>query len=72
MRVNGLDLHLRPQSFFQTNTEMAAELYRTARDWVGELGQGRVWDLYCGVGGFALLDRSVGGIAATDGYPPVG
>jgi 23S rRNA (uracil747-C5)-methyltransferase len=54
MRVNGLDLHLRPQSFFQTNTEMAAELYRTARNWVGELAPERVWDLYCGVGGFAL------------------
>lgn len=54
MRVNGLDLHLRPQSFFQTNTAMAAELYRDARDWVAGIGPGSVWDLYCGVGGFAL------------------
>ena len=30
MRVNDLDLHLRPQSFFQTNTEIAAALYRQA------------------------------------------
>ena len=36
MRVDGLDLHLRPQSFFQTNTAMAAELYRLGRAWVGE------------------------------------
>jgi 23S rRNA (uracil747-C5)-methyltransferase len=54
MRVNGIDLHLRPQSFFQTHTAMAAELYRLGRAWVGEVGPVSVWDLYCGVGGFAL------------------
>ncbi|TLM86065.1 23S rRNA (uracil(747)-C(5))-methyltransferase RlmC [Pseudarthrobacter sp. NamE5] len=54
MRVNNLDLHLRPQSFFQTNTEMAAALYRQGREWVNELAPASVWDLYCGVGGFAL------------------
>ena len=40
MRVNGIDLHLRPQSFFQTNTEVAAALYRQAAAWVDELGAG--------------------------------
>ncbi|MCL3862477.1 23S rRNA (uracil(747)-C(5))-methyltransferase RlmC [Actinotalea sp. K2] len=54
LRVNGIDLHLRPQSFFQTNTEVAAALYRQARTWVEELAPPSVWDLYCGVGGFAL------------------
>ena len=54
MRVNDLDLYLRPQSFFQTNTEVAAALYRQARDWVCEADPASVWDLYCGVGGFAL------------------
>ena len=54
MRVNALDLHLRPQSFFQTNTAMAAELYRLGHAWVDEVGPASVWDLYCGVGGFAL------------------
>lgn len=54
MRVNGIDLHPRPQSFFQTNTAMAAELYRRARTWAGEVAPRAVWDLYCGVGGFAL------------------
>lgn len=66
MRVNGLDLHLRPQSFFQTNTEVAAALYRQARDWVDDAAPASVWDLYCGVGGFALHvarpDRDVTGI----------
>ncbi|MDQ1059041.1 23S rRNA (uracil747-C5)-methyltransferase [Arthrobacter globiformis] len=54
MRVNDLDLHLRPQSFFQTNSDMAAALYRQGREWVNELAPASVWDLYCGVGGFAL------------------
>jgi 23S rRNA (uracil747-C5)-methyltransferase len=54
MRVAGLDLHLRPQSFFQTNTAMAVELYSRARAWTSDLSASSVWDLYCGVGGFAL------------------
>jgi len=66
MTVNGIDLHLRPQSFFQTNTEVASALYREAREWIDELGPSTVWDLYCGVGGFALHaaapGRSVTGI----------
>ncbi|USR79384.1 methyltransferase domain-containing protein [Arcanobacterium pinnipediorum] len=47
-----LTLNLRPQSFFQTNTDAAGELYRTAVHWLGNVNH--VWDLYCGVGGFAL------------------
>ena len=54
MRINGLPLHLRPRSFFQTNSNVAAALYRQARDWVAESAPASVWDLYCGVGGFAL------------------
>lgn len=72
-----LPLVLPPQSFFQTNSDVAAGLYAQARAWVrdyaggqagaltGEPGAGRahsdatqssqsIWDLYCGVGGFAL------------------
>jgi len=66
MRVDGITLHLRPQSFFQTNTGVAAALYRQARDWVEEIDPASLWDLYCGVGGFALHcaapGRSVTGI----------
>lgn len=54
MRLNDLPIHLRPQSFFQTNTDVAAALYRQARDWVAALDPPALWDLYCGVGGFAL------------------
>jgi 23S rRNA (uracil747-C5)-methyltransferase len=54
MRLNGIDMHVRPQSFFQTNTDVAAALYRQAREWVSEAAPASIWDLYCGVGGFAL------------------
>lgn len=54
MTVNGISLSLRPQSFFQTNTEVAAELYVQVREWVAATAPQSVWDLYCGVGGFAL------------------
>lgn len=54
MHLGGLVLHLRPASFFQTNTDIAMGLYRQAREWIDETGARSVWDLYCGVGGFAL------------------
>ncbi len=54
MRLGDGVLHLRPGSFFQTNTEIAAALYAQAREWIDELAPASVWDLYCGVGGFAL------------------
>jgi 23S rRNA (uracil747-C5)-methyltransferase len=54
MRLNGIPLHLRPKSFFQTNTAVAEALYRQGREWVEELEPESVWDLFCGVGGFAL------------------
>lgn len=60
VRINGLTLFLRPQSFFQTNTAMAAALYAQARDWIDECAPATVWDLYCGVGGFALHAAGAG------------
>lgn len=54
MEVDGVALHLRPRSFFQTNTPVTAALYRQAATWVATTGARTVWDLYCGVGGFAL------------------
>jgi len=70
MTVNGIGLHLRPQSFFQTNTEIAAALYRQAREWADARRPASVWDLYCGAGGFALHlagdDRRVTGIEVSE------
>ena len=54
MRVGDVTLLLGPRAFFQTNTSVAAGLYRQAREWVMDADPQVVWDLYCGVGGFAL------------------
>ncbi|MDO5644612.1 MAG: methyltransferase [Dermabacter sp.] len=52
--VGPLSLGVLPQSFTQTNTAVAAALYAQVAEWVLASGARRVWDLYCGVGGFAL------------------
>lgn len=54
MRLNDITLHLRPRSFFQTNTAVAAQLYRQAQQWISMIQPDSVLDLFCGVGGFAL------------------
>lgn len=54
MPVGDVVLHLRPRSFFQTNTTVAGGLYRQAAQWIAQVDPASVWDLYCGVGGFAL------------------
>ncbi|GGB36341.1 23S rRNA (uracil(747)-C(5))-methyltransferase RlmC [Flexivirga endophytica] len=54
MRLNDITLHLRPRSFFQTNTAVAAQLYRQAQQWISQVAPTNVLDLFCGVGGFAL------------------
>lgn len=51
---NNVPLFIRPQSFFQTNPQVASALYATARDWVRALPVKHMWDLFCGVGGFGL------------------
>lgn len=53
-QFNQIPLYIRPQSFFQTNPQVAMQLYATARDWVQALPIKSMWDLFCGVGGFAL------------------
>ena len=70
MRVNDVVLHLRPRSFFQTNTDVAAALYRQAAAWADRVEPTSVLDLYCGVGGFALHlaapGRVVSGVEVSD------
>jgi 23S rRNA (uracil747-C5)-methyltransferase len=60
MRLAGVELGLRPRSFFQTNTAVAEALYAEARAWVDEVAPASLWDLYCGVGGFALTNTAPG------------
>jgi len=70
MNLGAVDLRLRPQSFFQTNTEVARALYAHVADWVNESRPDSVWDLYCGVGGFALHclapGRTVTGVESSE------
>ncbi len=65
-RLNGIPFCIRPKSFFQTNTDVAGKLYKTASEWVNESHPKIIWDLFCGVGGFALHcatpQRSIVGI----------
>ncbi|MCW4385887.1 methyltransferase domain-containing protein [Salinibacterium sp. SYSU T00001] len=65
-----VELQLRTRSFFQTNTEVARALYAQAAEWVDAAAPASVWDLYCGVGGFALHcaapGRSVVGVEVSE------
>ncbi|QIM16814.1 methyltransferase domain-containing protein [Leucobacter insecticola] len=60
MQLGEIALHLQPQSFFQTNTPVARALYAQAAEWVRGVDPGSLWDLYCGVGGFALHCAAMG------------
>ncbi len=53
----GLTFKVSTFSFFQTNSLGAEVLYTTARDYIGDLGQGEkvVYDLYSGTGTIAQL-----------------
>ena len=53
--IGGLRLRISPEAFFQTNTEMAEQLYGLAISYAGLTGFERVYDLYCGIGTIALL-----------------
>nr|WP_222437753.1 methyltransferase domain-containing protein [Quadrisphaera sp. RL12-1S] len=64
VQQGGVTLLARPQGFLQTNTDVAGQLYTQVAAWVDDLDDDerrdggaaalRVWDLYCGAGGFAL------------------
>ena len=63
VRTGDVTLFARAQSFLQTNTAVAGDLYRQAATWIREIAEERavtgapaprLWDLYCGLGGFAL------------------
>lgn len=73
LTVGDVQLHVGPRSFTQTNTEVAGELYRCVARWActGVIDEatvaglcrqalGTLWDLYCGVGGFALHASQAG------------
>jgi 23S rRNA (uracil1939-C5)-methyltransferase len=53
-RLSGLDFLISPEAFFQTNTEMAEQLYALAVEYAGLRGHERVFDLFSGIGTIAL------------------
>lgn len=71
MTVGPAPLYLRPDGFFQTNSTVAAALYSQAQAWIDAADPTTVWDLYCGVGGFAFAavapGRRVGGVEIAPG-----
>ena len=57
----GLEFSISPEAFFQTNTEMAEQLYAVAQEYAGLQGWERVYDLFCGIGTIGLtLARRAG------------
>ena len=66
MLVGDVELHLGPRSFSQTNTDVASQLYRQVASWAQQSGASSLWDLYCGVGGFAL-HAALGGVERVSG-----
>lgn len=55
--VNGIRYTIHPNSFFQTNTQMAAKLQNTVLDL---LPSGKILDLYCGLGFFGIAAAKKG------------
>jgi 23S rRNA (uracil1939-C5)-methyltransferase len=53
--IGALRMHISPNAFFQTNTEMAERLYELAIGYAQPSGTDRVFDLYCGIGTIGLL-----------------
>jgi 23S rRNA (uracil1939-C5)-methyltransferase len=53
-RLGELDLRISAEAFFQTNTEMAEQLYEVIAEFAALQGWERVYDLYCGTGTIAL------------------
>jgi len=60
-RLGELDLHISPEAFFQTNTEMAELLYEIVVEYAALEGWERVYDLYSGIGTIALTLASRAG-----------
>ena len=59
-QLGGLEFLISPEAFFQTNTEMAEQLYSVAAEFAQLRGHERVFDLYCGIGtiGLSLAARA--------------
>jgi len=52
--INGIKYRISPNSFFQTNSEMAAKLQDTVLEFASPIKEKNIADLYCGAGFFTL------------------
>ncbi len=53
-RLDGYEFEISPDSFFQTNTRQAVNLYNIVKQYA-EIDDHIVWDLYCGTGSIAIF-----------------
>jgi 23S rRNA (uracil1939-C5)-methyltransferase len=53
--MGGLKFKMGPKSFYQTNSQQAANLYQVAKDFAGLTGTETVYDLYTGTGTIACF-----------------
>ena len=53
--IGQMNFEISANAFFQTNTEMAEQLYELAVEYARPTGFERVYDLYCGIGTIGLL-----------------
>ena len=69
--VNGIRYRIRPESFFQVNTDVAEKMFSFIREEISNMQISEILDLYCGVGMISLqladLAESVTGIEIIPG-----
>ena len=53
-QLGDLTFKIQPQSFFQTNTKQAVNLYKITKEFAGLTGKELVYDLYTGTGSIAM------------------
>jgi 23S rRNA (uracil1939-C5)-methyltransferase len=53
--IGPVEYEISANSFFQTNTLGAEQLYKIVEEFAGLTGKETVWDLYCGTGSIALF-----------------
>ena len=54
-RLGEFSFRLSPQTFVQTNVEVATQLYREVAKWVAEAKPSKMLELYCGQGAFSFF-----------------
>lgn len=59
-KLLGLQFKISAYSFFQTNSEGAAELYRIVQEFAGDVREKTVFDLYCGTGTIGQIMAKAG------------